>query len=198
MAPPSLFLHDLAELCFCGIKLATRAKIVLLALFFVFFFAVLLVVDAILLVSEIPAKKAVRAVAAVEKEGAITAIAAIEAPNRVETVVAVDQIARKLTIKTHRAKLAVTNVNATVDVLTIFAFVARMAKVAVFAVPPIVGVFAVLVTASHIVSNGAVLKKPPKLVKEGLLGVVFGLRRISMLHPLLFVPDWVGAMLIVH
>ena len=69
----------------------------------------------------------------------------------------------------------------------------RMRKIGVPRKPTIIGIFAVFISRTHFVRNGAFLKQLPCLLKKRFFKIKVSTWWIGMFLPLVFMPDGVGA-----
>ena len=66
---------------------------------------------------------------------------------------------------------------------------ARVTQIAVAAVPPVVGIFAILVSSTSIVGQGTLPEESPQLVEYRLVCIPDTRWWVCMLYPLIFMPN---------
>src|SRR3989339_288288 len=158
-------------------------------------FGNLLIGETIRFIAKICAEHAMLAITTVIEKCAVTALPAVEGEKDLKTFMGIDEVHTSLTLKRIRAVLCRTYRIDAIAVAKVFGQNSGMAEMAVLAVPPVIGVLAILVPRTHVVCDGTATEELPHLRKERLAKIDLGRRRIGVLDPLVLVPHGIGAIL---
>ena len=133
-------------------------------------------------------EKTIAAVTAIVEKRRIRTLPTVESVTHLETHVAIDKIYAAFAVEGKYAKLAILHAYGAIAVAQIFALVPRVTKVAILAVPPVIGVFAVFVSRTDVVRNRRLFEEFPHLRKYFLGCIESCPRRICGSEPDIAVP----------
>lgn len=119
----------------------------------------MLVAKTIFLISQIKTEQTITTTSTIIKKSGITNIFAIEKEKTVKTHIGVDKIKTSLGIERKNSIVDVFYFVASITVTAIFVTLPGMAKITIFAVIPVIGIFTILIVALEDMRDWRLTKK---------------------------------------